>query len=110
MSILKQMQQAVAASRREIIVEGMGDDGASLVLYASPVSMGDIDRAKRKNADMTSGEFMAEIIIAKCEDDAGNKAFTIADKPGLLRLPMQTVLGMFNQIFSVTDAEDHAKN
>ncbi len=110
MSILSQIQAAVGTHRRTVELVGMGEGGESLLLYSTPVSMGDIDRAKRKNSDMSSGEFMAEIIIAKCETDSGDKAFTLADKPGLLRLPVDTLLSIFNQVFSAKAVEEHEKN
>lgn len=110
MSILSQIQQAVGGDRKVVELVGMGEGGDNLLLYTTPVSMGDIDRAKRKNSDMTSGEFMVEIVIAKCETESGDKAFTLADKPGLLRLPVDTLLSMFNQVFAAKTAEEHEKN
>ncbi len=110
MSVLSQIQQAVGKERKIVELSGMGEEGASLLLYSTPVSMGDIDKAKRKNSDMTSGDFMSEIIIAKCETEDGEKAFTLADKPGILRLPIKTILAIFNQVFDSSSVEEHEKN
>ena len=110
MSVLSQIQQAVGRDRKVVELVGMGEGGDSLLLYTTPVSMGDIDRAKRKNSDMTSGDFMVEIIITKCETESGEKAFSLADKPGLLRLPINTMLSIFNQVFLSTPIEEHEKN
>lgn len=110
MSVLSQIQQIVGTDRKVVELTGLGEGGESILLYSTPVSMGDIDKAKRKNSDMSSGEFMVEVIIAKCETESGDKAFTLADKPGLLRLPVDVILGMFNQVFTSTSVEEHEKN
>ena len=109
MSLLQQIKDTVGFSeRRKIVIEGPGGNPVSL--YASPVSMADIDRAKRKNADMTSGEFMSEIVIMVCQKEDGEKAFTLEDKAGLIRLPAGVLLNIFNQVFNVASVEDHLKN
>lgn len=109
MSLLQQIKDTVGGSdRRKIVIEGPG--GSPVTLFADPVSMADIDRAKRKNADMTSGDFMAEIVIGCCLKEDGSKAFTLEDKAGLIRLPAGILLSMFNQVFNVASIEDQEKN
>jgi hypothetical protein len=109
MSILQQIKETVGSvDRRKIVIEGPG--GSPVTLFATPVSMADIDRAKRKNDDMSSGDFMAEIVILVCQLEDGSKAFTLEDKAGLIRLPAGILLSIFNQVFNVASIEDHAKN
>lgn len=110
MSILAQIQEAYGTERQIATISGAGSDGGDLLLYYTPVSMFDIDRAKRKNSDMGSGEFMAEIVIAKCQLENGDRAFTLEDKIGLQKLPMSGLLRLFNQIFAASSVEDHVKN
>ena len=109
MSLLQQIKDTVGFSeRRKIVIEGPGGNPVSL--YATPVSMADIDRAKRKNADMASGEFMSEIVIMVCQKEDGEKAFTLEDKAGLIRLQYDVLLNIFNQVFNGASVEDHLKN
>lgn len=103
MSVLADLRAAHSSERRRIVVTGAD-------LYASPVTMGQIDKARRKHSDMTSGGFMAEIIIACCEVEDGSPAFTLEDKAGLLRMPVDVVTSIFQQVFASPTPEEHEKN
>jgi hypothetical protein len=53
---------------------------------------------------------MVEMIIVKCEDEAGEKAFTLEDKAILLGEPVNVIAKVFGSIFDTDSPEDHLKN
>ena len=53
---------------------------------------------------------MVEMIILKCEDEGGEKAFTLEDKATLLGEPVSVIAKVFGSVFDVESAEDQAKN
>ena len=50
------------------------------------------------------------MIIAKCEDEAGEKAFTLEDKPILMGEPINVIAKLFGSVFASDSVEDHEKN
>ena len=66
------------------VPEWLDDDGNPTILYASPVSMND-RKALRTAADGDELEFMARLVILKCELEDGSKAFDLSDKPALMK-------------------------
>ena len=53
---------------------------------------------------------MVEMIIQKCEDESGDSAFTLEDKPILMGEPISVIANIFGSIFNATSIEDHEKN
>jgi hypothetical protein len=53
---------------------------------------------------------MVEMVIEKCEDQKGDKAFTLEDKPILMSEPVGVIAKVFGAVFNATSIEDHTKN
>ena len=53
---------------------------------------------------------MVEILILKCEDEKGDPAFTLEDKPILMGEPIGVISKVFATVFGGTSVEEHEKN
>ena len=53
---------------------------------------------------------MVELMIVKSEDEAGEKLFTLEDKPILLREPLELITRVFGELFGSTSIEEQEKN
>ena len=110
--------QRIAARRAEqersfVDVSEWGDEGKPLRLFFSAVSARDIERVQRKHKDFLANPTMSamvEMIISKCEDDAGEAAFSIADKPVLMGETIMVIGKVFSGIFDTITVEEHEKN
>lgn len=94
-------------------VEEWGEADNPLRLYFTQVSARDIEKVQRKYPNFLaepSMSAMAEMIIVKCEDEAGEKAFTLEDKAILLGEPVNVIAKVFGSIFDTDSPEDHLKN
>ena len=72
-------------------------DGDPLVIYARPITGADIEQITRRHKDFASNPTVSaavDMIILKAETEEGEKAFSVEDKPLLLRLP----IGKLNKI------------
>jgi hypothetical protein len=49
-------------------------------------------------------------MILKCEDDKGDPAFTLEDKPILMGEPVGVISKVFAAVFGGTPVEEHEKN
>ena len=95
----------------EVAEWGEGDD--ALHLYFTEVSARDIEKVQRKYPDFLTNPSMSamvEMIIAKCEDQNGDKAFTLEDKPILLGETVSVIAKVFGAIFNADSVEEHEKN
>jgi len=114
MSIAKRIAAKRAEQERSIAeVEEWGEAGEPLRLYFGPVTARDIEKVQRKHPNFmseTSMAAMVEMIINKCEDEAGEKAFTLEDKPILMGEPVGVIAALFGKVFSAESVEDHEKN
>jgi len=113
MSIAKRIAAKRAEKERSFVeVEEWGDD-APLILYFTEVTARDIDRIQRKHPNfLTSPTLpaMVETIILKCEDEQGDKAFTLEDKPILMGETISVIAHVFGAVFGSTEVEDAEKN
>ena len=94
-------------------VEEWGEADNPLRLYFTQISARDIEKVQRKYSNFLaepSMSAMVEMIIVKCEDEAGEKAFTLEDKAVLLGEPVGVIAKVFGSIFDADSAEDHIKN
>jgi hypothetical protein len=101
-------------SRTKIIVEAWGDDDGPAVIFSSPLTAGDISRIQRKHKDFlsnTSVEAMIDLIILKAESEDGDKAFSVEDRPVLMRENLNVISEVAGQMFGDIDSiEDLEKN
>lgn len=99
--------------RREIVVAEWGEDGEPLKLFSLPVTAADVAAVSAKNPGFlqnASPNAMVDLIIRKCEDEAGKPAFTLEDKPILMRQPMVIIGGIYALLFAHVSVEDQVKN
>lgn len=110
--------QRIAAKRAEkarnfVDVEDWGEGDTPLRLYFTEVSARDIEKVQRKYKDFLASPSMSamvEMIIAKCEQENGDPAFTLEDKPILLGETVGTIATVFRAVFNANSVEDHEKN
>lgn len=114
MSLAKRIAAKRADQQRGFIdVEEWGEGDVPLRLFFASVSARDIEKVQRKYKDFlttTSLGAMVEMIIEKCEDNKGDKAFTLEDKPILMGEPLLVIAKVFGAVFNAESIEDHAKN
>ena len=114
MSIAKRIAAKRAEQDRSFAeVEEWGEADQPLRLYFSPVSAREIERVQRKHPNFMSNTTLAamvEMIVIKCEDESGEKAFTLEDKPILMGEPASIIAKLFNEVFAADSVEDHEKN
>lgn len=107
----------IAAKRAErdrsfVEVDEWGDD-IPLKLYFTDMTARDIERIQRKHKDFLSNptlSAMVEAIILKCEDENGDKAFSLEDKPILMGETIGVIAKVFGAVLGAVDVEDHEKN
>lgn len=107
----------IAAKRAErdrsfVEVDEWGDD-TPLKLYFTDMTARDIERIQRKHKDFLSNptlSAMVEAIILKCEDENGDKAFSLEDKPILMGETIGVIAKVFGAVLGAVDVEDHEKN
>jgi hypothetical protein len=114
MSIAKRIAAKRADQQRGFVdVEEWGEENNPLRLFFTSVSARDIEKVQRKYKDFltnTTLGAMVEMLIEKCEDERGNKAFTLEDKPILMGEPVTLIAKVFGSVFNAGSVEEHAKN
>ena len=114
MSIAKRIAANRAEQKRGFVdVEEWGEENNPLRLFFTSVSARDIEKVQRKYKDFltnTTLGAMVEMLIEKCEDEKGDKAFTLEDKPILMSEPVGVIAKVFGAVFNAGSIEDHAKN
>ena len=114
MSIAKRIAANRAQQERGMVeVPEWGEEGQPLRLYFGPVTARDIERVQRKHpnflSNITMGA-MVETLILKCEDDKGEPAFTLEDKPILMREQVGIISQVAAEMMSGPTVEDQEKN
>jgi hypothetical protein len=114
MSLAAQIAEKRKENRRVISISEWGDDDAPMQLYSGPITAGDINKLQRKHKDFLANQTidaMVDLIILKAETKDGEKAFTLEDKPTLMREPLNTISTLAAQMFGdVESIEEHEKN
>jgi len=102
MGLAENIRANRSKSRAKIVVEAWSDDAGPAVIYSTPLTAGDIDRIQRKHKDFLSNMSVAamiDLIILKAEDEAGEKAFSIEDRPVLMRESLSVISDVAGQMF-----------
>ena len=114
MSIAKRIAAKRAEKPREVVeVPEWGEEGQPLRLFFTSVTARDIEKVQRKHKDFLSNPTMSamvETLIIKCEDEGGEPAFTLEDKPILMREPVGIIARVFGAVFEANTSEEHEKN
>ena len=102
------------SSRRKVLIAEWGEDGKPLEIFAGVLTCHDVSRLQNKHKDFLSNmsvEAMVDLIILKAENEAGERLFTLEDKPVLMREPVLLVTRIAGEVFgSVLSVEDAEKN
>lgn len=107
--------KAMPRSRRSATVEEWGGDEVC-VLYALPLSVSDMKWVQTRHKNFITEfqvEGMVDLIVRKCEDEAGEKVFTKEDKPTLMHSVTLDVIGdIFSELWGKKGdfGEDAEKN
>ncbi len=86
--------------------------GEGAMVFSTPLTARDITRISRKHKNFMqspSMEAMVDLLIFKAEEENGDKAFTIGNKPMLMGLDLAVLTEVFELIGSI-DPEDIEKN
>jgi hypothetical protein len=114
MSIAKRIAAKRADQEREVVeVPEWGEEDNPLRLYFSPITARDMEKIQRKHPNfLTSVSLgaMVEVLILKCEDEKGDPAFTLEDKPILMGETIGVISKVFGAVFGGKTEEDHEKN
>ena len=114
MSIAKRIAAKRAEKAREVVeVPEWGEEGDPLRLFFTSVTARDIEKVQRKHKDFLSSPTMSamvETLIIKCEDENGDLAFTLEDKPILMGEPVGIIAKIFGAVFQADTTEEHEKN
>lgn len=101
-------------ARRSIPVEAWGEDGAPLLVYFTDITAGDLDKLQRKHKDFLNNQTIAgmvDLIIAKAEDEDGNRMFTLEDKFTLMGEPISLIGDVAGRMFGgIETVEEQEKN
>jgi|TARA_R100001198_G_C5204159_1_gene192042 hypothetical protein len=108
----------IAAKRAEeergfLDVEEWGEGDQPQRLYFTTVSARDMEQIQRRHKDFINNPTMSamiDLIIRKCEDDAGEKVLTIEDKPALMGEPLNLIAKVFGAVLESVTIEEHEKN
>lgn len=114
MSLGEQIAARRVKEKRTIEVPEWGEDNAPLILYASAITAGDINKLQRKHKnflnDMTV-DGMVDLIIMKAETKDGEKAFSLEDKPFLMSEKVSIIAELSAKMFGETvSVEEQEKN
>ena len=114
MSIAKRIAAKRADQTREVVeVPEWGEGDDPLRLYFTPVTARDIEKIQRKHPNFLTNATMGamvDMLIIKCEDENGEPAFTLEDKPILMGEPIGVIANVFGKAFNAADVEEHEKN
>lgn len=114
MSIAKRIAAKRADQTREVVeVPEWGEGDDPLRLYFTPVTARDIEKIQRKHKDFLTNATMGamvDMLIIKCEDENGEPAFTLEDKPILMGEPVGLIARIFGDTFKSDSIEEQEKN
>jgi len=114
MSLGEQIAARRVKEKRTIEIPEWGEDNVPLILYTTAITAGDINKLQRKHKnflnDMTV-DVMIDLIIMKAETKDGNKAFTLEDKPFLMREEVNIIATLSAKMLGdVVSVEEQEKN
>ena len=115
MSLLAKQIAAKLAEREKLHVDvpEWGEPDKPVRLYFDKFNIRDMSKLQRKYKDFATNptlDAMVDAIIAKVEDEHGEKVFTIEDRPTLMGAEVGTIAMIFSAVFNGPTFEEHEKN
>lgn len=112
MSLGKQISDRRNKQRRVIEVPEWGEDDAPLIIYAGPITAGDINKIQRKHKNFLNDmsiDGMVDMIIMKSEDADGKRLFTLEDKVYLMAEQVSVIAEIAGKMFGDNDSIEEAE-
>jgi hypothetical protein len=100
------LREHVATPDRNSVKVKIGAQEVSL--YATPLTGTDLDRLMKRHPNFASAPTVTatvDLLIAKCQTEAGDLAFDLADKPLLLKMPLEWINGVRAKLFPEQDID-----
>ena len=95
---------------RTIEVSEWGDDDGPLIIYVEPFTLREQSRLHKQSSGGNDASVLADVLIMKCLDEAGNKMFALDDKRALqTKVDAGVLARVATEIMSV-DPEEIEKN
>lgn len=83
-------------------------NGNEVTLFAAPLTGTDLDRLMIKHKNFASAPTInatVDLLISKVETEAGDKAFDLADKPFLMKMPLDWINKVRADLFPNQDVD-----
>lgn len=107
MSLQDKLKERVSKNARSFYVEEWDE-----TIWVTPLSCGEVSKLQKRHPNFLSsldGEAMVDLIVMKALKKDGDKAFTIEDKPFLLKEEISVVARIAGSILA-EQVEDDPKN
>lgn len=104
MSLQEKLRERVSKSARSFFVEEWDE-----TIWVTPLSCGEVAKIQKRHPNFLSnldGESMVDLIILKALKKDGEKAFTIEDKPFLLKEELGVIARVSGMILAGEEEED----
>jgi hypothetical protein len=89
---------------KRIEIPEWGDDDGPLVVFAEPFTLRDQAKIATVTKNQPESEVLAELLIMKLIDEAGNKIFTVEDKHALrTQVDAQVVARVATQVMGIDE-------
>ncbi len=98
-------KEIVSYDRNSVTVDFGGQE---TTLYAKPLTGADLDQLMKRHPKFAEAPTLGatvDLLIAKCEDLDGNKAFDMGDKPELLRVELSKINRIRAALFPDQDVD-----
>jgi hypothetical protein len=114
MTLADRISASRKTDRRKINIEKWADEDGQVSVYSSSLTAGDLHKLQRKHKDFLNTQTidgMIDLILMKAENEDGSKAFTLEDKPLLMREDVNVIAEIAAEMFGdISDAEELEKN
>jgi len=102
----ERLKKEIVGYERNTVTIDLG--GQETTLYSKPLTGADLDKLMHRHPKFAEAPTLSatvDLLIAKCEDGDGNKAFDMGDKPELLRVELSKINKIRAALFPDQDAD-----
>lgn len=100
------LRQHTAAPERHTVKVALADK--EVELFAAPLTGSDLDRLMKRHPNFGTAPTVTatvDLLIAKVQTEAGDPAFDLADKPFLLKMPLDWINKVRSKLFPEQDVD-----